>query len=107
DLRSRNNRGILVQEEIAKKFGAAFNPMMVVCRADDLETLMQRNRDANRRLDAFVGNGTLLGYESIFSYLPARADQEAVIHALKDGRVGSFTLARIEWTFREALRQNA
>jgi len=106
DLRSRNNRGILVQETISRRFGANLTPMMVVCRGKDLEGVMRRNRQANRRLDAFVTDGTLLGYESIFNYLPPRQDQEAVIHALRGGSDGAFDLGRIERTFRAALQEN-
>ncbi len=107
DLRSHNNRGILVQEEIARRFGGErFTPMMVVCHGDDLETVMQKNREANRQLDTFVGDGTLSRYESIFSYLPSRQDQEAVIAALRAGGRGAFDTARITRTFRAALREN-
>jgi uncharacterized protein len=106
DLRSPKNGGILMQETIKTRFGAQFTPMMVVCRGGDLETVMQRNREANRRLDPFVTDGTLLGYESIFSYLPPRQDQEEVIRALRDGSSDSFDPARIEGSFRAALRQN-
>lgn len=107
DLRSRNNRGILVQEEIARRFGGErFTPMMVVCRGNDLETVMQKNREANRLLDGFVGDGTLSRYESIFSYLPPRQDQEGVIAALHAGGRGAFDTARIARTFRAALRDN-
>jgi len=105
DLRSANNRGILMQERIAKEFGASFNPMMVVARGGDVETMMERNREANRLLDGFVADGTLLGYESIFSYLPARQEQEAVIGMLQERTGGSFDVARIERTFRGALEQ--
>jgi predicted exporter len=103
DLRSANNKGILMQERIAKEFGASFNPMMVVARGADLDTMMQRNRDANGLLDGFVKDGTLLGYESIFSYLPARQEQEAVIRLLQERAEGEFDAARIEKTFRVAL----
>ena len=107
DLRSHNNRGILVQEEIARRFGGErFTPMMVVCHGDDLEEVMRKNRDANRSLDSFVGDGTLSRYESIFSYLPPRQDQDAVIAALRAGGRGSFDTVRIARTFRAALREN-
>src|SRR5882672_5740733 len=67
DLRSAKNRGILIQEKIGREFGASFNPMMVVARGPDEQTMMGRNRAANRILDRFVADKTLLGYESIFS----------------------------------------
>jgi predicted RND superfamily exporter protein len=106
DLRSKKNRGVLMQDTILRRFGASFTPMMVVCRAGDLDTLMRRNREANRRLDAFVADGTLERYESIFTYIPPRQDQEEVIRALRAGADGDFNPARIERTFRAALRQN-
>ena len=106
DLRSAKNRGVLMQQTIATKFDTAFNPMMVLCRGDDLDTLMRRNRDANRRLDAFVDDGTLLGYESIFSYLPPPQEQEEVIQALHVRSNGAFETGRIARTFRAALRES-
>jgi predicted RND superfamily exporter protein len=105
DLRSAHNKGILMQERIAKEFGASFNPMMVVARGADIETMMQRNREANRLLDGFVGDGTLLGYESIFSYLPPRQDQEEVIGRLKERSGDAFDAQRIERSFRAALQE--
>jgi predicted RND superfamily exporter protein len=106
DLRSAKNRGILMQERIGKEFGASFNPMMVVARGPDVDTMMARNREANHLLDGFVADGTLLGYESIFSYLPPREDQQAVIDAMRERAGGDFDVARIERTFRAALREN-
>jgi uncharacterized protein len=106
DLRSKKNGGILVQEEIGRSFGATFNPMMVICRSPNIESLLAKNRAVNQRLKGFKQDGTLLGYESITSYLPARQDQEEVIHALDAGAKGPFNIARIETTFRRALREN-
>ncbi len=105
DLRSANNQGIRVQETIARRFGASFNPMMVICRAGDLDTLVRRNREVDRRLEAFKESGVLQGYESITSYLPARDDQQAVIAALHAGSDGPFDTERIARTFRSALRE--
>ncbi|HYV86320.1 MAG TPA: MMPL family transporter [Patescibacteria group bacterium] len=102
DLRSAKNRGILLQERIAREFGASFNPMMVVARGPDQQTMMTRNRAANRILDQFVADKTLLGYESIFSYLPPAEDQHAVIAAMRARAGGDFDVTRIERTFRAA-----
>ena len=102
DLRSPNNKGIRLQERIGKEFGASFNPMMVVARGPDVETMMARNRTANRLLDQFVADGTLLGYESIFTYLPPAEDQRAVIDRLAQHAQDDFDIARIERTFRTA-----
>lgn len=106
ELRSPKNRGILVQQRIAGKFGAAFNPMMVICRGRDVDTVLARNREASRRLERFVADGTLQGYESILNYLPPRGEQEAVIRALRQGAGGPYNVERIEKTFRAALRES-
>jgi predicted RND superfamily exporter protein len=105
DLRSAKNRGILMQERIGRDFGAAFNPMMVVVRGPDEAAMMARNREANRILDGFVADGTLHGYESIFSYLPPAQDQEAVIAAMRARAGDAFDVARIGRTFRETLKE--
>ena len=106
DMRSRNNKGILIQEKISRRFGAAFNPMMVVCEGRNADEVLEKNRALNQKLEQFVSNKMLLGYESILTYLPARQDQEAVIRALKAGSNGAFNLERIERTFEAALQDN-
>lgn len=106
ELRSRNNKGILIQEKISRRFGATFNPMMVVCSGTDANEVLEKNHRVNEKLETFVANGTLLGYESILTYLPARADQERIIQALKQGASGPFSLQRIERTFEAALADN-
>ncbi|HZN04966.1 MAG TPA: MMPL family transporter [Candidatus Polarisedimenticolia bacterium] len=103
DLRSPNNQGVRLQERIGKEFGASFNPMMVVAKGRDVETMMARNRAANRLLDGFVEDGTLLGYESIFTYLPPAEDQQAVIALLRGHAQDEFDVKRIDSTFRAAL----
>jgi predicted RND superfamily exporter protein len=103
DLRSPNNKGVRLQERIAKEFGASFNPMMVVAKGPDVETMMARNRTANHSLDGFVQDGTLLGYESIFTYLPPAEDQKAVIAMLSEHARDRFDVERIERTFKGAL----
>jgi len=104
ELRSAKNRGILMQERIGREFGASFNPMMVVARGPDVDTMMARNREANRVLDGFVKDGTLLGYESIFTYLPPPQDQQVVIAKMRERAGDAFAVDRIGATFRAALR---
>ena len=106
ELRSPSNQGIRMQEKISDKFGAALNPMMVICRGKDAETVLGKNHEANRKLDRFVADGTLVGYESILAYLPPRQDQEEIIRALREDSGGAFSLDRIEATFRSALRES-
>jgi len=106
ELRSRNNKGILIQEKISRRFGATFNPMMVVCEGKNADEVLEKNHRINEKLEKFVQDKTLLGYESILTYLPARRDQERIIQALKEGAGGPFSLQRIERTFTSALSEN-
>ncbi|TFG88593.1 MAG: hypothetical protein E4H17_02115, partial [Gemmatimonadales bacterium] len=106
DLRSPSNQGIRMQEKICGKFGAALNPMMMICRGKDAETVLRKSYEANRKLDRFVADGTLVGYESILAYLPPRQDQEEIIRALRKDSGGAFSPDRIEATFRSALRES-
>jgi predicted RND superfamily exporter protein len=106
ELRSAKNRGILMQERVAREFGASFNPMMVVARGPDVDTMMARNREANSILDGFVKDRTLLGYESIFTYLPPPQDQQEVIRKMRERARDDFDVGRIAAVFRTALRDN-
>ena len=106
DLRSDRNIGIEVQKQIGRKFGMSFNPMMVITRAPDLDGLMQKNRTVSATLDPFVEDGTLLGYESITSYLPAPDEQRKVIRALNEGAAGPYNTERIERSFRASLKRH-
>jgi hypothetical protein len=67
--------------------------------------MMTRNREANRILDGFVKDGTLLGYESIFTYLPPPQDQQEVIARMRARAGDAFDVDRIGATFRAALRE--
>jgi uncharacterized protein len=106
ELRSPSNRGIQAQEKISRKFGTAFNPMMVICRGTDADAVLRQNSEVNRKLQRFVADGTLLGFESVLTYLPPRQDQETVIQALRSGSQGGFNVGRIESTFRAALQES-
>jgi predicted RND superfamily exporter protein len=106
ELRSPSNQGVRMQEKISAKFGAALNPMMVICRGKDADTILDKNHEVNEKLERFVADGTLAGYESILTYLPPRHDQEEVIRALREDSRGAFDLDRIEATFRSALQES-
>jgi predicted RND superfamily exporter protein len=106
DLRSPNNRGVLVQEEIGRRFGGSLNYMIVMCHGATFDEALERNRKVTARLDALAASGDIQGYESLLTYLPARDAQEAVIRELAPGSPGAFDVDRIEKTFRKALDEN-
>lgn len=106
DLRSGNNKGVLVQEEIGRRFGGSLNYMIVMCHGTTFDEALERNRRVTAKLDGLASKGDIQGYESLLTYLPAREAQEAVIRGLAPGSPGAFDVDRIEKTFRAALQDN-
>lgn len=106
DLRSSSNRGVLVQEEIARRFGGSLNYMIVMCHGKTLDEALERNRKVVGHLETLVKDGDIQGYDSLLSYLPPREAQQAVIRELAAGSPGAFDIPRIEATFRGALKEH-
>jgi hypothetical protein len=105
DLRSPNNRGFLVQEEIGKRFGGSFNYMVAVCHGKTESEALQKNRLVLDRLRPWVERGDVLGYESLLTYLPDDASQQRVIRRLEEGSAGPYSAERAAKTFRAALAE--
>lgn len=106
DLRPGNNKGVLVQEEIGRRFGGSLNYMIVMSHGATFDEALERNRKVAARLDTLAASGDVQGYESLLTYLPAREAQETVIRELAPGSPGAFDIDRIEKTFRQALEEN-
>ncbi len=106
DLRSPNNRGVRVQEEVTRRFGGSLNYMIVMCHGKTLDEALERNRRVVAKLEPLAATGEVQGYETLLSYLPPRVAQEAVVRQLAAGSPGAFDVDRIERTFREALEEN-
>lgn len=106
DLRSANNRGVLVQEEIARRFGGSLNYMIVMSHGSTLDETLDRNRRVVQHLENLAKSGDIQGYDSLLSYLPPREAQEIVIRDLRPGSPGAFDVPRIQQAFREALKEN-
>lgn len=105
DMRPRDDRGFLVQEEVALKFGGSFDSMMIVCHGKTEDEAADKAASLARRLDRWVASGDLKGYESLATYVPERAAQEKVLARLAAGRGGAFDPARIRATIDAALAE--
>ncbi|HEY3176602.1 MAG TPA: MMPL family transporter [Candidatus Polarisedimenticolia bacterium] len=106
DLGSRSNRGALAQEKVARKFGGDLNFMMAIVRDPAVDGTVEKVRALMQRAQPWLDSGVLRGTDSILNYLPAQSRQEQVIQTLKAGSEGDFSAARIERTFRQALRES-
>jgi len=103
DLRAKGNRGILMQQELTKKFGQSFDFMMYVVEGKDLETTLEKTYSAARDLDQLVRDKKIASYQSITTFIPPAQQQREVIETLRKGQSGPFAFPRISATFRDAL----
>jgi uncharacterized protein len=97
---------VVNQTRITEKFGQSFDFMMYVCEAPTLDDVLAKTYAVTGDLDALARDHTIASYQSISTFLPPLAQQQAVIAALKAGSRDKFNVKRIEKTFREALVAN-
>jgi predicted RND superfamily exporter protein len=106
DLRAKGNAGVLAQERLTRKFGQSFDFMMYVVEGKTEEGVLDEMNTAATELEPLVRDHTIASYQSISTFLPPAAQQEAVIRKLTAGRNDRFSPARINAEFRAALRVN-
>lgn len=106
DLRAKGNPGVKTQEKLTKKFGQSFDYMMYVVHGRTMDETIEKTYAATGDLSQLVADGTIASYQSIGTFLPPVAQQQAVIAKLRAGQSDIFNPDRIEKTFRAALEEN-
>lgn len=106
DLRSPENRGIVVQERLTNEIGQSFDFMMYAVEGTTLDEVLEKTHRATHRLDPIVARGELASYEALTTFVPPVSQQKATIEKLRAGADAEFSFARIESTFRAALAEN-
>jgi len=102
-LRPPGNRGILAQSEINEHFGAGFDSMSLVLRAQTLPevlALADKAAIAGRRL---VADGRLGGVDAVTSVLPPPSIQQEALDWLAVEQSGRLDMTRIRGEFASAL----
>lgn len=84
NLRSPDNAGVRIQDEVAQAFGFSFNAMIVSVHGASEEELLQRVQTITQGLDPLVARGVLSSYESVANLLPPLAAQERALAWLRD-----------------------
>jgi predicted RND superfamily exporter protein len=105
-LRSTGNDAVRRQEQVTKRFGQSFDAMMYGVRAATASEAIAKTDAAMPELERIAKRGTIGSYQSITTFLPAEAQQRAVIDRLRRGEQDELSFARIERTFRQALVDN-
>jgi predicted RND superfamily exporter protein len=86
NMRPKNNRGILVQDEVARHFGSGFEQMMLVVTAPTVDEALAKTEQAAARAQGLVEQGVLTGASAISSVLPSPTRQQANLDWLAAGR---------------------
>ncbi len=105
-LRSNRTEASVVQHELAQTFDASLSYMMAIAEADTRAEAIALTAEIQERLRPFLADGTIGSYDSILTYLPPLAEQEAVIRAVRDRKDDAFDPERIRRDFIRGLREN-
>ncbi|HHQ47691.1 MAG TPA: hypothetical protein ENK19_02250 [Acidobacteria bacterium] len=101
NMRSANNRGVQVRQEIMKAFGLRFSPMMVRVDGPDEDTALRRTREILPALRALVDGKNLAGVDTVAELIPSREAQERVITVLEHHPIDPASLRqRFDAAFR-------
>ncbi len=106
DLRSKENRGIQVQDRLTKEIGQSFDFMMYTVEDPTVDGVLDKTWLASKKFDRLVRLGEIDSYQAITTFLPPASQQNATIARLAAGQDGAFDMTRIERTFRSALVEN-
>ena len=102
-LRSGDSPAYQVREEISQIFDASGSYMMAIARGDTQAEALERTAQIAERLQPFLDAGTISSYDSVLTYLPARADQQAILTALRERGDDAFDAERVRGTFLASL----
>ncbi len=78
-LRSPANRGVAVQEEVARAFGQSFNAMVVRLEAKDELALVEKTQAFVAALDRLKDSGTVARVESVATWVPPLPHQRETL----------------------------
>ena len=98
-MRPKGNPGVEIRDEVAERFGAGFDQMMLVSTADSLDEVLELADRAALGAAALVEEGVLTGYDSVASMLPPPRRQTESLAWLESARQDVLDPARIRATF--------
>ena len=105
-LRATGNEAVRMQETVTRRFGQSFDAMMYGVRGRTEAEAIAKTAAAMPDFERLTRNGTIRSYQSITTFVPPAAQQNAVMAQLRDGAGDRFSFGRIERTFNDALVAN-
>ena len=101
-MRPAGNPGVAVRDEVAERFGAGFDQMMLILEGDSLSELLELSEKATDGAQQLVEEGVLTGQDSVSSLVPSPQRQEQALDWLREARTEALDVDRIRATFFEA-----
>jgi len=100
--RAEINPAYRLMGEVQQAFGINFQPIILTLEGKDLASLEQMAAEADEQLAPLAELGLLRSFDSIFSYLPRRAEQEVNVAGTHE-LCGELDPQRVEQVFLEEL----
>jgi predicted RND superfamily exporter protein len=101
-MRPKGNKGIEVAEDVGKRFGSGFDSMMLVVTGRTPEEAVDLAAKADAGARRLVETGTLYGYSSVMSLIPAPQRQREVLGWIRQEQDSGLDMDRIRATFAQA-----
>ncbi len=98
-MRPAGNRGVEVQREVGKHFGAGFSYSMLVLSGKTSNDVLELADRAVGKAEILVKQGILSGYDAVTSLIPPPAQQKASLAWLAARRTSDFPPKEIVKTF--------
>ena len=100
-MRPAGNKGSAVRDEVAERFGAGFEQMMLVVHGESMEEVLSLATQAADGAQELVQQGVLSGYDSVSSLIPPVPRQRENLAWLEEARQGPLNMQRIRGAFEE------
>jgi uncharacterized membrane protein YdfJ with MMPL/SSD domain len=101
-MRPEGNKGMLVQDRVAEKFGSGFDYMMLVVSGDSEDEVLEHTAQVTRAAQQLVDDGVLLRVDSISGILPPPSVQREGLEWMRERRDSTLDISRLRSTFAAA-----
>ncbi len=101
-MRPAGNPGVAVRDEVADRFGAGFDQMMLIVEGETLAEVLELSESAAQGAQRLVDEGVLNSQDSVSSVVPSPGRQERALEWLRQARSGELDSQRIRTAFAAA-----
>ena len=103
EMRSPDNRGIQVLDEVSRHFGTGFEFMSLVVRGESFDDVLELASAAADGAQRLVDDGVIDGYDALASFIPPPSRQREAVAWLEAHRAGLTDPTAVVGSLRAAL----